>query len=510
MRRRELFSLLAAPAFVRSETIRPCAAQGVMIGDVVPGRAMVWSRSDRPARMIVEYSTTESFRSPLRIRGPHAIEVNDFTSRVDLTGLPPDQEIFCRVSFESLEDLKTLSEPVTARFRTPPAARRNVKFVWSGDTAGQGWGINPEWGGMRGYEAMRLRNPDFFLHSGDTIYADSPVRAEVKLPDGSVWKNIVTEAKSKPAETLAEFRGNYLYNLLDKNVLRFNSEVPQVWQWDDHEVMNNWSPGKDLSANPLYTEKHIGILAARAGRAFLEYAPLRSSEADSERVYRRIPYGPLLDVFVIDMRSYRAANTWNRQPEPGPETEYLGRPQLKWLEEGLAASRATWKIIASDMPIGLVVSDGKDAQGRTVFENSSNGDGPPLGREFEIASLLRGLKRGKVKNVIWLTTDTHYTSANYYNPAKAQFTDFDPFWEFISGPIHAGTFGPNETDNTFGIEVIYSKHPPKGQENLPPSAGMQFFGEVEIEGKSGELTVRLLDIAGTGLFEKRLAPVVRA
>jgi alkaline phosphatase D len=57
----------------------------------------------------------------------------------------------------------------------------------------------------------------------------------MKLPNGEIWKNIVTEAKSKPAETLDEYRGNFKYNLLDKNLRAFNAEVPMFAQWDDHE-----------------------------------------------------------------------------------------------------------------------------------------------------------------------------------------------------------------------------------------------------------------------------------
>ncbi|HYO82688.1 MAG TPA: alkaline phosphatase D family protein [Bryobacteraceae bacterium] len=507
MRRRDaLLPLLGAPAFVRSESVRPQAAQGVLIGDVVPGRALVWSRSDRPARMIVEHSTTESFRNPQRIIGGHAIDATDFTARLDLTGLPPDQQIFCRVLFRSLDDDRTLSEPVNARFRTPPSNRRTVRFLWTGDTVGQGWGINPDLGGMRAYEAMRRRKPDFFLHSGDQIYADQPVLAEVKLPGGGLWKNVVTEAKSKVAETLDEFRGNYLYNLLDENVRRFNAEVPQVWQWDDHEVLNNWSPGKDLTAFPAYRDKRLALLVARGTRAFLEYAPMRFSDAETERVYRHIPYGPLLDVFVVDMRSYRGPNSPNRQTTAKDSTTYLGRRQLEWLRRGLQRSKALWKIVAADMPLGLIVDDGKNAAGEPLFENSANGDGPPLGRELEIAELLRSMRRDKVWNVVWLTADTHYTAAHFYNPLKARFTDFDAFWEFVSGPIHAGTFGPNALDDTFGIDVMFQKHAPKDHGNQPPSAGLQFFGEVEIDGRSAEMIVRLLDSSNSVLYEKRLAP----
>ena len=72
---------------------------------------------------------------------------------------------------------------------------------------------------MRTYATMLKSRPDFFIHSGDHIYADCPLHTERKLPNGEVWRNIVTEEKSKIAQTLADFRGNYKYNLLDRNVL---------------------------------------------------------------------------------------------------------------------------------------------------------------------------------------------------------------------------------------------------------------------------------------------------
>jgi alkaline phosphatase D len=376
LRRREFLPLLGCAALFSQSNQRPQATWGAQIGDVAPGRALLWTRSDRPARMIVDWSTTQAFRDPKRVLGSHALDATDYTARIDVRDLPPGQQIFYRVYLQSLADGKTLSEPVEGHFRSAPAVSRDVRFLWSGDTAGQGYGINPEWGGMRIYDAMRRREPDFFIHSGDTIYADVPIPAQLKAGDGSLWKNITTEAVSKPAESLAEYRGRYAYNLQDANVRRFNSEVPQIWQWDDHEVMNNWSPSKNLEASPQYKEKSVFLLAARATRAFLEYAPMRYSNEETERVYRVIPYGPLVDVFVIDMRSYRGPNTHNRQEVQGPETSFLGRPQLEWLKRGLAQSRATWKVIASDMPLGLNVGDGRDAQGRPVFEASSNGNGP--------------------------------------------------------------------------------------------------------------------------------------
>ena len=117
-------------------------------------------------------------------------------------------------------------------------------------------------------------------------------------------------------------------------------------------------------------------------------------------------------------------------------------------------------------------------------EAFAQGDGPPRGRELEIADILRFIKTSGVVNTVWLTADVHYAAAHYYNPDKAQFQEFDPFWEFVSGPLHAGTFGPNELDNTFGPEVKFIKAPGLDKQNLPPSAGMQFFGHVRIDGAS--------------------------
>jgi alkaline phosphatase D len=513
-----------APAIIASDSERPQALQGLQFGDPGKGSVVVWSRSDRAARMLVEWSYDEQFQEVHRIVGPHALETTDFTAKQDLAGLEAGSEVFIRVSFQSLNTDRAIGEPVTGRFVVPPDephedeagdegrwlrhARSDLRFLWSGDTAGQGWGINPGFGGMKIYETMRQRNPLFFIHSGDNIYADGPIPQSVVAEGGQVWNNIVTPQVAKVAETLDEFRGRYRYNLLDENVRRFNAEVPQIWQWDDHEVTNNWSDSKDLSADARYSEKNVPLLIARGTRAFLEYAPMRPFDVrESQRVYRRYSYGPLLELFVLDMRSYRAANSANLQTTPSDATAFLGREQLDWLKAGLRNSRAVWKVVAADMPLGLNVGDGTTPSGQPRWEAIANGDsGAAKGRELEFVELLSYLKRRRVRNVVWLTADVHYCAAHYYDPAKAAFRDFDGFWEFVSGPLNAGSFGPNTPDGTFGPQVVFVKAPPTGQVNLSPYSGLQFFGEVNIHAHSAEMTVHLRDINGLSVFSKTLQP----
>lgn len=492
-----------APALIRQSASLPQLPYGVASGDISQGQATLWSRADRSARMIVEVALSDDFKNASKIIGPAALETSDFTAKLNLNGLPAGQDVFYRVQFQDLADLTVYSEPVVGYFRTPPATKRTISFLWSGDTAGQGWGINVDWGGMKIYKTMADLQPDFFVHCGDTIYADGPIQAEVELEDGTVWKNLTIEEKAKVAETLQEFRGNYAYNLMDENVRAFNAAVPVIMQWDDHETTNNWYPNEVLASDDRYQVKSMGLLSARARQAFLEYNPIRASVEDPERIYRTVHYGPSLDVFVIDMRSYRADNSANDQATRSAATDFLGRDQIRWLKQQLLNSEATWKVIASDMPIGLVVRDGE-----TAFENLANGDGEAKGRELEIVNLLRFIKDNEIKNVVWITADVHYTAAHYYDPTKAQFQDFNPFYEFVSGPLNAGTFGPNDLDNTFGPQVLFVKAPEEGKVNLPPSAGLQFFGQVEIDGETEVMTVTLRDLEGAALFTQEIEPEV--
>ncbi len=493
---------LALPGISRAAD-RPISASGVQSGDVGADRAVLWSRTDRPARAVFEWSTTESFADPVRLPALTAFPDNDYTVKVLAEGLPSGQDIFYRVTFADLADPNITGAPLTGHLRTAPGGLRDVSFVWSGDTAGQGWGIDTDRGGMTAYATMLKHDPDFFIHSGDNVYADGVIKAEVDLPDGTKWKNIVTPEKSKVAETLDEFRGQYRYNFMDENVRALYARVPVLTQWDDHEVTNNWSDSKVLG--DAYTEKNIHVLSARAAKAFQEWMPIATTQTEPERVYRKIAYGPLLDVFIIDMRSYRGPNGDNLETEGGGTAAFLGAEQLAWLKRELSASKATWKVIAADMPLSIVVWDNfKDLKGFEAVSN--NNPGKPLGRELEFADLLRFIKAAGIRNTVWLTADVHYTAAHYYNPDKAVFQDFEPFWEFVSGPIHAGTFGPNTLDMTFGPELKFVKAPPEGQVNLAPSAGLQFFGHVAIAANTGVMTVTLRDAADAALWSIDLEP----
>lgn len=474
---------------------RPRVDQGAQIGDVTGDTATLWARADRPARLRARYSYSPKMEGAITVAGPDALAPTDWTARLGLRGLRQGRRVFYEAWFESLSDLKTRSPLISGAFQVP-GGERPSRLVWGGDVAGQGYGISPEVGGYRIFDAMAARDPDVFVHCGDMIYADVPIAPAVSSPTG-VWRNVTTPAVARAAQTLDEFRGRYLYNLMDDHLRAFNRQVAQVVLWDDHEITNDWHP-RDRTWRPEdYADvQSMALLMARGRRAMFEYTPIRP--AAPGRIYRVIPMGPLVDVFALDNRTFRGPNDGNHQPKGAP---WLGPDQRRWLLQALAASTATWKVIAVGNPLGLVIRHGAHA-----FEGVANADGGPAsGREVGLKALLEGMKRLGVKNTVWITADVHYAAAHHYDPARGRGADFDPFWEFVAGPLHAGTFGPNALDPTFGPEVRFQKAA-GDTPNLPPSAGLQFFGELEVDPTRHTLTVTLRDRGGAALWSQTLAP----
>lgn len=499
-------------ALVRNRLTLP---SGIATGDVTADSGVLWSRASGPGRLVASLLAVDDGGSPLRggrafrrvLRGTTASEATDFTSKINARDLPAGTRFALTMHFEDPEG--HAGETARGSFSTAPgtggimsgSAPRRQSFVWTGDTAGQGWGINEEIGGMRGYAAMHATKPDFFIHSGDTIYADGPIAAQVTEPDGQVWRNLVTEEVSKVAETLNEFRGRHRYNMMDQNVRALYAEVPVIAQWDDHETHNNWYPGQIIT-DTRYTERRVDVLAARGRQAWQEYQPIAqlsdgSTGFEPARIYRKISRGPQLDIFCLDMRTFKDPNTDGKETSL---THILGEEQARWLIREVSKSKATWKVISADLPLGIIVPDGPVNQ-----ESLSNRDaGAPLGKELEIAGVLSAFKRNRVKNVVWLTADVHYCAAHHYSPERAAFQDFDPFWEFVAGPINAGTFGPSQMDGTFGPDVAFFKAGAYANQS-PRNGESQYFGHVDL-GEDHVFSVSLRNANGTVLWSRDLHP----
>ena len=293
---------------------------------------------------------------------------------------------------------------------------------------------------MRIYETMRRAAPRL-LHPQrrhDLRRRSDPGRR--KMAKTARMAQHRDAEKIKVAETLAEFRGNYKYNLLDENVRRFNAEVPQIWQWDDHEVTNNWSSSKDLSANARYTrEERAALDRARRTRvpriraAAALSATRRASECTATSRTARCS-----TCSSSTCAATAAPNTFNRETERSADTAFLGPRAARLAEaraqplegdmEGDRGRHAARACMVATAP----------TRRPARFENSANGDGPALGRELEIASLLRFIKRAADRQRRVAHGGRALLRGALLRSERAQFTDFDAVLGVRRGPAERG------------------------------------------------------------------------
>jgi alkaline phosphatase D len=371
---------------------RPPITHGIQSGDIAGDSGVVWARTDRPARMLVEASTTESFAAIQNVVAIDVLPETDFTGKVLLENLPRGQDVFYRIRFEDLAAPTIVGPEQIGRFRTAPADRRGVTFVWSGDTAGRGWGIDESRGGMRTYAAMLRNRPDFFIHSGDTNYPT------VRSPAGRSFPTAKSGGTSSPRRSLTSRRHSTTTAATTGTICStptFGGSTPKSRSLRNGTITRSpttGGPGRSGTGHRTSARRCL----RRAGAA-----PSANTCRSARRWRRpgaftgRYPYGPLLDLFMLDMRSYRGPNDRRNDPSRA-NGRFLGAVQVEWLKTSLAASNATWKVICADLPIGLI-SDDAVAQA----------DGAPAGREFEIADLLAFIKHAGVHNTVWITAGMH-------------------------------------------------------------------------------------------------------
>lgn len=471
----------------------------VACGDVQADEATIWVRGTFSASIKIDYSNNNLFNNSKEAKDLTITEVDDYTGKITLKDLPPGQKLFYRVYFKNLKSPYNIEGPIMGTCKTPPTALEPVKFLWSSGIGTDGFGINSAWGGMKIFKTMLNRQAEFSILAGNIISADVPLESSKKVDSKRVWYNVVTADKQRVAESISDFWGHYRYNLLDEAFRKFIANNAIYAIWNDHEFYTNWYPDEVIN-DVRYKEKSINVIVANGKKAFFDYMPIRINSYAPNRIYKNIQYGPFLELFLLDMRSYRGTSNENTQEQKNAFTSLLGDSQLSWLKNSLHESKALWKIIVLSQPISFILKDGKAA-----FDGIANMDGPPRGREIEFSEILSYIKHNNIKNIIFLSGGVNFAAALSYDPSLAKASDFNPFYEFIAGPLNGATEGLKKVDNTFGPKIMFSRSANNNFNILSPLDGFQFFGEVNIE-RNGKLTVTLRDIIGKALYSKSLEP----
>ncbi len=426
---------------------------GVASGDVTDSTAVIWARANMPSIMIVEFGIDKNLKNSQKL----SIPVNrtlDFAGHVKLKNLTSNTQYFYRVWLSNPDSINgTLySNSVYGTFKTapPPAfSPSTINFIIGGDLGGQGFcrKTNSQYSI---FSVMQALNPDFFIFNGDQIYADS-FCSEKGPSNVSGWKNInetIPSINSKVSSNWSNYNADYniyqkhwQYNRNDPHLQKLLQNTSMYSQLDDHEVINDYGGKWDHFVDyPL--KSGFPILVKAGTTAFFNYSPMdiknnsnKNNDTELTNIYRHFNWGKDLDLFLLDTRSYRSLN--NLVDVPHNNKTLLGKEQLHWLEQGLADSNATWKIISTTVPITI-----PNCYNSTRGCDSWATDGT-TNKTFtsERSDLLKFLDDNNIKNIVFVTTDVHFPANIKVDEDFNADGDKLKFHELVSGPLSAITLG---------------------------------------------------------------------
>ncbi|MEU3314035.1 alkaline phosphatase D family protein [Streptomyces sp. NPDC006662] len=398
----------------RAAEAAPAFLHGVASGDPLPDGVLLWTRVTPVPEAVPgsglgpdtavgwEVAEDKAFSRVVARGAVTASAASDHTVKVDVRGLRPHTPYWYRFTADA-----TVS-PV-ARTLTAPAADAATPGIRFGVVSCSNW----ESGYFSAYRHLAARTDlDAVLHLGDYIY-------EYQTGEYPAAKYVVRQHEPKnEIITLADYRTRHGQYKTDRDAQAMHAAHPIVAIWDDHEFADNaWSGG--ANNHTPGTEGDWAARAAAAKQAYFEWMPVRTSVAGT--VYRRLRFGSLADLHLLDLRSFRS-----EQAKAGsgavddPERTITGRAQLDWLKAGLAGSTATWKLVGTSVMISPVAFGSLPAHilgplahllglaegGLAV--NSDQWDGYTDDRK----ELLGHLKDRNIKNTVFLTGDIHMAWAN--------------------------------------------------------------------------------------------------
>lgn len=230
--------------------------------------------------------------------------------------------------------------------------------------------------------AQRL-DLDVVLHLGDYIYDFVDPDEEIRVP---------TPYPTTPT-TKQEWRARHQYYLMDPDLRLARQMHPWIVTWDNHDTDYNGGATQAIESR----------------EAFLEYVPMRLlTPTDTKKIYRKFSYGPLVDIFMVDILLYR-----NIDNLPSGDPSILGTTQYNWLTAELQNSTAKWKLVGNQkMMCGWSVAN------IPTFFPVTIGNGSVLDTKswdgFDAARdrLLDFIENNNINNVMVLSGDAHVSMAS--------------------------------------------------------------------------------------------------
>ncbi|MGE4110392.1 MAG: alkaline phosphatase [Burkholderiales bacterium] len=496
-------------------------AQLLASGDVTGNAAVLWMRADEAGTYHFEVARDPQFSDVVARREVRAAANHGNTAQTEITGLQPATRYHYRV--------RGIDGPLPREgsFATAPDADTgsSLRLLFGADLGGQGYGrLRADAGlamdGWPIFKPMASENADLFLALGDMIYSDRPVTAQAPdFPKGNDFQ--IPKPGPGHVSNADDFRRDWLYHRSDHRYARFLERTPIIATWDDHEIVND-SGGPELTLGPAPEELardsrlkqgdpsrprgefmpwsttkskqgrrrsvFFNPVLFRDGRQVMfEYNPIRvlvdPSGTHERRLYRSLRWGKHAEIFMLDVRSYRDPRY--RMDSAEHPKSMLGAEQKRWLLDALDKSDATWKLIVSSVPLSIAGGNERDPEGRWYRDAwAAVEPDNPYGYARELDEIVRYIMTRRIRNVLFITGDKHFSNLFAYDPDRDGRIDFH---EANIGPLRAGAAsGKARVDTTFNPA------------RLATYAGRNAFayGRLEIDAATAALTVEIRDIDG--------------
>ena len=390
-----LVGSLSAAATPRSGAPAPVPSGlftlGVASGEPEPDGFVLWTRlapdplagggmPDRNVPVEWQVADDEGFR---RIRASGRVDAGPrlaHSVHVEVRGLAPDRVYHYR--FRAAGELSPVG-----RTRTAPAAGANLRRLRFAFASCQDY----QAGAYTAYQHLKDEDIAFVAFLGDYIYESKPNQSPRRH-----------EGVDEPY-SLLDYRNRHAQYKTDPDLQAVHAVVPWIVTLDDHEIDNNWAG--DLPQDPhLQPAAKFRARRAAAFQAYYEHMPLRRSSLPrglDMHLYRRLRFGRLASLHVLDTRQYRSHQPGNLAEAEDPARTMTGATQERWLTQGMSDRSATWNLLANQV---MWASNDRTAGPAQSFD-FDNWDGYRVQRR----RLLEFFGSGRTSNPVVLTGDRHAT-----------------------------------------------------------------------------------------------------
>jgi alkaline phosphatase D len=441
LRRRHFLTLAGAAALATSLVPEAKATAqlgnlftlGVASGDPLPDGVVLWTRlapepvapdgrggmPDQRVPVRWEIAEDAGFHRVVRRGVEHAVPQWGHSVHAEVHGLRPDREYWYRFI------VGDQVSPV-GRTRTAPLAHLRLRELSFAFASCQ----NYYEGFFTAFRHMARDDLDLVVHLGDYIYEGGG--------QGTIGRGHLPAAE---VFSLADYRVRYGQYKSDPDLQAAHAAAPWVVAPDDHDVENNWAG--DISQIDTEPDQDPAVFRQRraaAYQAYYENLPLRRTSmphGSEMQVYRRLTFGNLLQLNVLDTRRFRTDQleqcAQDCDARWDPERTMLGAQQEKWLLDGLGRSSARWNVLGNQV---FAFEADHDA-GTSERYGMDPWDGYAAARQ----RLFDGVLERNVDNFVMITGDAHRSVAadlkqNFGDPASCTVGT-----EFLGTSVSSGGNG---------------------------------------------------------------------